>query len=44
MKLTEIYKSKKQVLSFEIFPPKKDADNSGKEDENLRLKRRKDRK
>ncbi len=24
MKLTEIYKSKKQVLSFEIFPPKKD--------------------
>lgn len=26
MKLTEIYKSKKQVLSFEIFPPKKDAE------------------
>ena len=26
MKLTEIYNSKKQVLSFEIFPPKKDAE------------------
>ena len=26
MKLTEIYNSKKQVLSFEIVPPKKDAE------------------
>lgn len=26
MKLTEIYNKKKQVLSFEIFPPKKDED------------------
>lgn len=26
MKLTEIYKSKQNVLSFEIFPPKKDAE------------------
>ena len=24
MKLTDIYKTKKTVLSFEIFPPKKD--------------------
>lgn len=26
MKLSDIYKSKKQVLSFEIFPPKKDEE------------------
>ena len=26
MKITDIYKSKKTVLSFEIFPPKKDEE------------------
>lgn len=26
MKLTDIYKSKKNILSFEIFPPKHDAE------------------
>lgn len=28
MKITELYKTKKNVLSFEIFPPKKDAELS----------------
>ena len=26
MKISDIYKEKKKTLSFEIFPPKKDAD------------------